>query len=116
MALIPQCVATERPDRAASFLAEGQIVVLTDGLALALAPSTLWHQPTRRMTPPCAGSAARFCSIVRFHRHAGSTCFLPGAHRCLRFYTELISPILLAGVYETSSRVRPRADSLEALR
>ena len=36
MALIPQCVSTERPDRAASFLAEGQVVVLTDGSPLAL--------------------------------------------------------------------------------
>lgn len=45
MALIPQCVSTERPDRAASFLAEGQVVVLTDGSPLALgAPSTFWHQ------------------------------------------------------------------------
>ena len=46
MALIPQCVSTERPDRAASFLAEGQVVVLTDGSPLA----------------PCAGSTARFCA------------------------------------------------------
>ena len=43
--LIPQTVHTERPDRAASFLAEGQVIVLTDGSPAALgAPSTIWHQ------------------------------------------------------------------------
>ncbi|MBQ9740054.1 MAG: spore germination protein, partial [Kiritimatiellae bacterium] len=45
MALLPQCVRTERPDRAASFLAEGQVVVLTDGSPAALgAPATIFHQ------------------------------------------------------------------------
>ena len=29
--LLPQCVMTERPDRAASMLLEGQIVLLLDG-------------------------------------------------------------------------------------
>lgn len=34
--LLPQCLLTERPDRAASFLLEGQIVILMDGAPQAL--------------------------------------------------------------------------------
>lgn len=44
MAPLPQTVSTERPDRAVSFLLEGQAVVLIDGSPRALAmPMTLWH-------------------------------------------------------------------------
>ena len=115
MALIPQCVATERPDRAASFLAEGQIVVLTDGSPLALgAPSTLWHQ---LHTPDDASMRWQYGTFLRIVRFTGMLIhlFLPGAYiAVLRFHTELISPILLASVYETSSRV-PAPIFLEAL-
>ena len=115
MALIPQCVATERPDRAASFLAEGQIVVLTDGSPLALgAPSTLWHQ---LHTPDDASMRWQYGTFLRIVRFTGMLIhlFLPGAYiAVLRFHTELISPILLASVYETSSRV-PAPIFLEAM-
>ena len=115
MALIPQCVATERPDRAASFLAEGQIVVLTDGSPLALgAPSTLWHQ---LHTPDDASMRWQYGTFLRVVRLIGMLIhlFLPGAYiAVIRFHTELISPILLASVYETSSRV-PTPIFLEAL-
>ncbi len=41
---LPQIVSTERPDRAASFLLEGQAVLLMDGSPRALAlPVSLWH-------------------------------------------------------------------------
>ena len=44
LAFIPTVARTERPDRAASFLAEGQAVILTDGSPAALgAPATFWH-------------------------------------------------------------------------
>lgn len=41
---LPQVVSTERPDRAVSFLLEGQAVLLLDGSPRALAlPMGLWH-------------------------------------------------------------------------
>ncbi len=41
---LPQVVSTERPDRAASFLLEGQAVLLLDGSPRCLAlPMSLWH-------------------------------------------------------------------------
>ncbi|MFR2494203.1 MAG: spore germination protein [Christensenellales bacterium] len=115
MALIPQCVSTERPDRAASFLAEGQVVVLTDGSPLALgAPSTFWHQ---LHTSDDASMRWQYGTFLRVVRLIGMLIhlFLPGAYiAVIRFHTELISPILLASVYETSSRV-PTPIFLEAL-
>lgn len=106
MALIPQCVRTERPDRAASFLAEGQIVVLTDGSPAALgAPSTLWHQ---LHTPDDSSMRWQSGTFLRVVRLLGTLIFLflPGAYLAvLRFHPEMLSPILLTSVYETSSRV-----------
>ena len=114
-ALIPQCVRTERPDRAASFLAEGQIVVLTDGSPSALgATATLFHQ---LHTPDDASMRWQYGTFLRIVRLIGMLIhlFLPGAYiAVLRFHTELLSPILLTSVYETSSRV-PTPIFLEAL-
>ena len=115
MALVPQCVRTERPDRAASFLAEGQIVVLTDGSPEALgAPATIWHQ---LHTPDDTSMRWQYGTFLRIVRFLGAVIhlFLPGAYLAvLRFHPELLSPILLTSVYETSSRV-PIPIYLEAL-
>ena len=115
LSLIPQCVRTERPDRAASFLAEGQIVVLTEGSPTALgAPSTIFHQ---LHTPDDASMRWQYGTFLRLVRLAGMLIhvFLPGLYLAvLRFHQELFSPMLLTSVYETSSRV-PIPVYLEAL-
>ena len=68
-ALLPQCVRTERPDRAASFLAEGQIVVLTDGSPAALgAPATIYHQ---LHTPDDASMRWQYGTFLRIVRIIG---------------------------------------------
>ena len=114
-ALLPQCVRTERPDRAASFLAEGQIVVLTDGSPAALgAPATLYHQ---LHTPDDASMRWQYGTFLRIVRSIGILIhvFLPGLYLAvLRFHQELLSPMLLTSVYETSARV-PIPVFLEAL-
>ena len=106
LALIPQCVRTERPDRAASFLAEGQIVVLTDGSPAALgAPATIFHQ---LHTPDDASMRWQYGTFLRVVRTIGILIhiFLPGTYLAvLRFHQQLLSPMLLTSVYETSSRV-----------
>ena len=115
LALIPQCVRTERPDRAASFLAEGQVVVLTDGSPAALgAPATIFHQ---LHTPDDASMRWQYGTFLRLVRAAGILIhvFLPGIYLAvLRFHQQLLSPMLLTSVYETSSRV-PAPIFLEAL-
>ncbi len=115
LSLIPQCVRTERPDRAASFLAEGQVVVLTDGSPAALgAPATVFHQ---LHTPDDSSMRWQYGTFLRLVRLVGVMLhlFLPGAYlSILRFHQELLSPMLLTSVYETSSRV-PTPVFLEAL-
>ncbi len=115
LSLIPQCVRTERPDRAASFLAEGQIVVLTDGSPAALgAPATIFHQ---LHTPDDASMRWQYGTFLRLVRTMGLLIhvFLPGVYLAiLRFHQQLLSPMLLTSVYETSSRV-PIPVYLEAL-
>ena len=115
LSLIPTVVRTERPDRAASFLAEGQIIVLTDGAPSALgAPATLFHQ---LHTPDDASMRWQYGSFLRLIRLTGMLIhvFLPGLYLAvLCFHPELLSPMLLTSVYETSSRV-PVPVFLEAL-
>ncbi len=113
--LIPQCVRTERPDRAASFLAEGQIVILTDGSPeIISAPATIFHQ---LHTPDDASMRWQYGTFLRIVRLTGILIhlFLPGLYLAvLRFHPELLSAMLLTSVYETSSRV-PFPVFLEAL-
>ena len=113
--LLPQCVRTERPDRAASFLAEGQIIVLTDGSPAVLgAPATIYHQ---LHTPDDASMRWQYGTFLRIVRTIGMLLhvLLPGAYLAvLRFHQQLLSPMLLTSVYETSSRV-PIPVFLEAL-
>jgi len=115
LSLIPSCVRTERPDRAASFLAEGQIVVLTDGSPSALgAPSTIYHQ---LHTPDDTSMRWQYGMFQRMVRLLGMGIhvFLPGFFLAvLRFHPQLLSPMLLTSVYETGSRV-PTPVFLEAL-
>ena len=115
LALIPSTIRTERPDRAASFLAEGQIVVLTDGSPAAIgAPATIFHH---LHTPDDASMRWQYGTYLRIVRLIGMLIhvFLPGIYLAvLRFHPELLSPMLLTSVYETSSRI-PIPAYLEAL-
>ena len=115
LSLIPSVVHTERPDRAASFLAEGQVVILTDGSPAALgAPATLWHQ---LHTPDDTHMRWQYGTFLRAIRLLGVLIhvLLPGVYLALlRFHQELFSPMLLTSVYESGSRV-PIPVLLEAL-
>ena len=106
MSLVPQSVRTERPDRAASFLAEGQVVVLTDGSPAALgSPATIWHQ---LHTPDDSSMRWQYGTFQRLIRLLGVLIhlFLPGVYLAiLRFHPEMLSPVLRTSVYETSARV-----------
>jgi len=115
LSLIPQCVRTERPDRAASFIAEGQIVILTDGSPEVIStPATIFHQ---LHTPDDASMRWQYGTFLRIVRLVGILIhlFLPGLYlSVLRFHPDLLSAMLLTSVYETSSRV-PFPVFLEAL-
>ena len=96
-ALLPQMLQTERPDRAASCLAEGQVVILADNSPFALAaPITLFHQ-----LHASDDSFARwqYGSFLRLIRVAGMliSVFLPGLYIALTDYHMHLLPLSLLG-------------------
>ena len=96
-ALLPQMLQTERPDRAASCLADGQVVLLADNSPYALAaPVTLFHQ-----LHASDDSFARwqYGSFLRLIRVMGMliSVFLPGLYIALTDYHMHLLPLSLLG-------------------
>lgn len=105
-ALLPQCCLTERPDRAASFLLEGQVVVLLDGSPQALAaPVSFLHL---MHTPDDTGMRWPYGTVTRLVRFLGAllTLLLPGLFVAFTLYHPEALPItLLTSVLESQAAV-----------
>lgn len=105
-ALLPQMLQTERPDRAAACLAEGQVALLADNSPYALvAPVTLFHQ-----LHASDDSFARwqYGSFLRLIRATGMliSVFLPGLYIALTDYHMHLLPLsLLGSIAEARSNV-----------
>lgn len=88
----PQVVSTERPDRAASFLVEGQVVIITEGDPFALAaPVTfyrLFHSSEDSMLRWQYGT---FLRIIRFIG-VMSALLIPGLYVALVLYHHQMIP------------------------
>lgn len=88
----PQVVSTERPDRAASFLAEGQVVIITEGDPFAIAvPVTfyrLFHTSEDSMLRWQYGT---FLRIIRFIG-VMSALLIPGLYVALVLYHHEMIP------------------------
>jgi spore germination protein KA len=88
----PQVVSTERPDRAASFLVEGQVVIITEGDPFALAaPVTfyrLFHSSEDSMLRWQYGT---FLRIIRFIG-VMSALLIPGLYIALVLYHHQMIP------------------------
>lgn len=88
----PQVVSTERPDRAASFLAEGQVVIITEGDPVAIAvPVTfyrLFHTSEDSMLRWQYGT---FLRIIRFIG-VMSALLIPGLYVALVLYHHEMIP------------------------
>ncbi len=106
MALFPQMIATERPDRAASFLLSGQVLIALDNapqmLSLPISAFELFHAPD--------DSALRwqYGTFLRFLRLFGVLCalFAPALFVALTMHhTEGIPLSLLTSVQEAQSRM-----------
>ena len=96
-ALLPQMLQTERPDRVASCLMEGQVAVLAENSPFALvAPVTLFHQ-----MHASDDSFARwqYGSFLRVIRMSGMliSLFLPGLYIALTGYHVHLLPLNLLG-------------------
>ena len=105
-ALFPQAIATERPDRAASFLLSGQVLIAMENapqmLALPMSALELLHAPD--------DTALRwqYGTFLRLLRAAGllSALFAPALFVALTcFHTEGIPLSLLTSVQEAQSRM-----------
>ncbi len=105
-ALLPQCCLTERPDRAASFLLEGQIVILMDGAPQALAvPISLLHL---LHTPDDTSMRWQYGSFLRLIRLMGALCtlLLPGLFvAAATFHPEALPVTLLTAILESQAQV-----------
>lgn len=95
--LLPQMLQTERPDRAASCLMDGQVVILADNSPCALAaPVTLFHQ---LHASDDSFSRWQYGSFLRLIRIAGMllSVFLPGLYIALTDYHMHLLPLSLLG-------------------
>jgi spore germination protein KA len=97
--IFPQVLSTERPDRAASFLLDGQVVVASEGSPFIFAvPVTLFHL---YHTIEDANLKWQFATALRFIRILGifSSALLPGLYIALTLYhREMIPTELLASI------------------
>lgn len=106
MMLFPQVISTERPDRVASFLMEGKVVLVCEGTPFAIAmPITffdLYHTSEETNLRWYYGS---FLRIIRLMGILLAT-FLPGAYTALTlFHQEMIPTSLLSSIVVSRSAV-----------
>lgn len=105
-ALLPQVCLTERPDRAASFLREGQIVVVMDGSPQILAaPVSLAHL---LHTPDDSSMRWQYGSMARVIRLIGALCtlLLPGLFVAMTLYHPEALPVaMLTAIMESKAAV-----------
>lgn len=113
--LFPQTLSTERPDRAASFIMEGQVIVIGDGTPFALAvPVTFFRLFHTSEDAFVRWQAANF---LRFIRIFGLFCatLLPGLYVALTLYhIEMIPTELLVSIARAKETV-PFPTLLEVL-
>lgn len=104
--LIPQCILTERPDRAASMLLEGQIVLVMDGSPQVLVlPASILHL---LHTPDDSSARWQYGTFMRLLRFFGllAALLLPGLFAAfVTFHPEALPVTLLTAVLESQAAV-----------
>lgn len=104
--LLPQCCLTERPDRAASMMLEGQIVLVLDGSPQVLVmPVSILHL---LHTPDDTSARWQYGTFLRILRLLGTLCalILPGLFVALvTFHPEVLPVTLLTAMLESQAAV-----------
>lgn len=97
--LFPQISNTERPDKAASFIMDGMVTIISDGTPLAIAvPCTFFRLMS---TPEDFNLRWPFGTFLRFIRYLGLiiSVFLPGMYIALiLFHTEMLPTEILVSI------------------
>lgn len=113
--LFPQVLSTERPDRTASFIMDGQVVIITEGAPFSMAvPVTFF-----RLLHTSEDSFTRwpFGTFLRLLRLFGLFCatLLPGLYVAMvMFHPEMLPTELLASIVKSKELV-PFPTLLEVL-
>jgi Bacillus/Clostridium GerA spore germination protein. len=106
LAFLPQAVTTERPDRVASFLMEGQIVLVMDGSPMALAlPINFFHL---MHTSDDTNMRWQYGTFIRLIRLIGicTMLYLPSVFVALTMYHLEALPLpLIDSIIESQSAV-----------
>ncbi|MCL5070072.1 MAG: spore germination protein [Actinobacteria bacterium] len=104
--LMPQVINTERPDRAASFLMSGQVVIIVDGTPIAMAvPVSFWGLFHTSEDSELRWQYGTFLRLVRFIGLLLAAS-LPGLYLALELYhPEAIPTSLLAVIEKTRENV-----------
>ena len=104
--LFPQILSTERPDRTASFIIEGQVVIIADGTPFALTvPVTFF-----RLLHTSEDMLARwpFGAFLRFVRLFGLFCatLLPGLYvAAVLFHIEMMPTMFVESIVQAKESV-----------
>ncbi|MGE5631742.1 MAG: spore germination protein [Caulobacteraceae bacterium] len=104
--LFPQVISTERPDRAASFIMEGKIVIICEGTPFALSvPVTFFHLFHTSEDSMLRWQYGTFLRLIRF-LGVVLAALLPGMYIALTFYhDEMIPTPLLASIISARENV-----------
>jgi len=104
--LMPQMLETERPDRAASCLSDGQIVIVVDGSPYALvAPVSFWHLIHASDDSFMRWQYGTFVRLIRMLGIALSL-LVPGVYVALTLFHQHMIPMeLLTSIIETRAKV-----------
>jgi spore germination protein KA len=104
--LFPQMLSTERPDRAASFLMEGKVIIISEGTPFAEAvPITFYHLMQTSEDSMLRWQYGTFLRIIRVFGVLIST-LLPALYVGLTlFHQEMIPTELLASIVRTKENV-----------
>ena len=104
--IFPQIITTERPDRTASFLMEGKVVIICEGTPFALAMPAVFFDFFH--TSEDANLRWQYGTFLRIIRLIGIflATFLPGMYTALiLFHQEMIPTSLLSSIVATRINV-----------
>lgn len=106
MSLFPQILRTERPDRTASFLMEGKVIIISDGTPHAsIVPVTFFHMMHASEDSFIRWQFGTFLRLVRF-MGMGLAMLLPALYIALTlFHHEMIPTELILAIEESRENV-----------
>ncbi len=104
--LLPQILETERPDRAASCLNDGQVIIVVDGSPYVLAaPISFWHLIHASDDSFMRWQYGTFVRLIRMLGIALSL-LVPGVYVALTLFHQHMIPMeLLTSIIETRAKV-----------